>query len=120
VSAPNPAAVPLCALDDIADGGAKSFWFGEGATRRGIFLLRRGETVVAYVNACPHVGTPLNFLGDRFLDRNGELILCATHGALFRVADGFCVRGPCLGAKLTPVRTIITDHMVFLSGDFPI
>jgi nitrite reductase/ring-hydroxylating ferredoxin subunit len=107
----------LCRLDDIPDGGAKSFWFGEGTRRRGIFLLRRGAEIVAYVNACPHIGTPLNFLGDRFLDRNGELILCATHGALFRIPDGFCVRGPCAGARLTPVRTIRFEDAIFLAQD---
>jgi nitrite reductase/ring-hydroxylating ferredoxin subunit len=105
---------PLCDIDDIPDGGAKSFWFGEDSARRGIFLLRRGTAVAAYVNACPHIGTPLNFLDDRFLDQTGGLILCATHGALFRIADGFCVRGPCAGASLTPVRTIKNGKQICL------
>jgi nitrite reductase/ring-hydroxylating ferredoxin subunit len=105
----------LCDLEDIPDGGAKSFWFGTGSARRGIFLVRHGAEIAGYVNACPHIGMPLNFLGDRFLDRSGELILCATHGALFRIGDGFCVRGPCAGANLTPVSTIIIDKRVFLT-----
>jgi nitrite reductase/ring-hydroxylating ferredoxin subunit len=104
----------LCGLEDVPDGGAKSFWLGEGGDRRGIFLVRRGAAIVAYVNSCPHLGTPLNFLGDRFLDRNGELILCATHGALFRLADGMCLSGPCRGEALTLVSTIIIGKQIFL------
>jgi nitrite reductase/ring-hydroxylating ferredoxin subunit len=115
MSAEDPAGTLLCGVDDIPDGGAKSFWFGEGCDRRGVFLIRSGAQIAGYVNACPHIGTPLNFLGDRFLDRNGELILCATHGALFRIADGSCVRGPYAGASLTPVRTIKIGKQIFLA-----
>jgi nitrite reductase/ring-hydroxylating ferredoxin subunit len=114
MSADGPPAMLLCGLDDIPDGGAMSFWFGEGSARYGIFLIRRGAGIVGYVNACPHLGTPLNFLGDRFLDRDGELIRCATHGARFRIADGFCIGGPCTGASRTPVRTIKIVKTIFL------
>ncbi|MEE8263379.1 MAG: Rieske (2Fe-2S) protein, partial [Gammaproteobacteria bacterium] len=38
---------------------------------------------------------------DQFLDETGNLLQCATHGALFRIEDGFCVAGPCTGASLT-------------------
>jgi nitrite reductase/ring-hydroxylating ferredoxin subunit len=111
---PGAAGTLLCELDDVPDGSAKSFWLGEGGDRRGIFVIRRGAAIVAYVNSCPHIGTPLNFLGDRFLDRTGELILCATHGALFRIADGVCLSGPCRGEALTPVSTIIFGKLIFL------
>ena len=32
---------------------------------------------------------------DRFLSADGSLIVCATHGAEFRITDGECLRGPC-------------------------
>ena len=100
-----PAGPFLCRLADITDGGGKGFWFGEDTGRFGVFLIRRGEAVFAYANSCPHRGTPLDWRPDRFLARDGRHILCATHGALFRLADGFCVSGPCAGARLRPVAT---------------
>lgn len=94
--------VPLCRLEEIADGGGRDFVLGEGSEQKRVFVLRRGEGFVAYVNSCPHVGTPLNMLPGRFLDRAGRQILCVTHGARFRIADGFCTAGPCQGKSLTP------------------
>ncbi len=64
------------------------------------FLVRCGERLHAYRNRCPHTGVPLNWMPDRFLTPEGDLIQCATHGALFRLEDGFCVFGPCAGQAL--------------------
>ena len=44
----------LCALEDIADGGAKGVTLGAGADRREIIVLRRGGAVFGYENRCPH------------------------------------------------------------------
>ena len=90
----------LCPLDDIADGGSAGF---EVAGKL-VMAIRQGDTVFAYVNSCPHVGTPLDMWPGRFLTRDGEYILCATHGALFRIEDGHCVAGPCVGRGLTPIE----------------
>src|SRR5437879_10074 len=105
----------LCRLADIPDGGGKGFWFGEDTARFGVFLIRLGDTVWAYANSCPHRGTPLDWLPDRFLDRDGHHILCATHGALFRIADGFCVSGPCAGASLRRVETMRRGAGIFFA-----
>jgi nitrite reductase/ring-hydroxylating ferredoxin subunit len=93
----------LCRLADVPDGGGKGFWLGQDTARFGLFLIRQGDDVYAYENSCPHRGTPLDWLPDRFLDRGGRHILCATHGALFRIEDGFCLSGPCAGARLRKV-----------------
>jgi nitrite reductase/ring-hydroxylating ferredoxin subunit len=104
----------LCRLADIPDGG-KCFWFGEDTARFGVFLIRQGDTVWAYANSCPHRGTPLDWLPDRFLDRDRRHILCATHGALFHIADGFCVSGPCAAAYIRPVETMRRGARIFLA-----
>ena len=100
----NPARPPpgtrLCALAEIADPGAKGFLFREGDALFLGFVVRRGEAVVGYIDRCPHVGMPLAMTPDRYLTREGDLILCASHGALFRIADGMCVGGPCAGRGL--------------------
>lgn len=89
-------------LDAIPDGGAKGFPAAPGGFT-GLVAVRRGAVLRVYVNACPHVGLPLDLLPDHFLDSKGEKIVCSAHGARFRIEDGLCVTGPCLGERLEPV-----------------
>jgi len=105
----------LCALDDIADGGSRGFPAAPGGFI-GLFAVRRGEAVFVYVNSCPHVGVPLEMQPHRFLDEAGERIICAAHGATFRVEDGFCVSGPCLGEALKGVAARIDGGRVYVSS----
>lgn len=94
---------PLCHITELDDPGAKSFEIGDGLWPAAIFLIRQGEQVWGYVNQCPHAGHQLNWVGDRFLNRERDHILCASHGALFEMASGLCVGGPCPGEQLTAV-----------------
>ncbi len=100
----NPARPPkgsrLCALADIGDPGAKGFVFRTGEALFLGFVVRRGEGVAGYVDRCPHAGMPLALAPDRYLTAAGDLILCSSHGALFRTEDGVCVGGPCAGKAL--------------------
>jgi nitrite reductase/ring-hydroxylating ferredoxin subunit len=104
----------LCALDEIADPGAKGFSFRQGEALFMGFVVRRDGEVFGYVDRCPHAGTPLALIGDRFLTREGDLILCSTHGALFRLGDGACVAGPCAGLRLAPWRVVVRDGAVLV------
>lgn len=104
----------LCRLADLPECGA-SVWLGDGALRRGVIVLPHDGRILAYANACPHRGTPLDMLPGRFLDRGGNHFLCATHGALFRLADGLCVHGPCAGATLSPIATMTRDGDLHLA-----
>jgi nitrite reductase/ring-hydroxylating ferredoxin subunit len=101
----------VCRLDEIALPGSAGFRLGE----RAIFVVREGEHVAAYENHCPHVGAPLDWVPGRFLDFERKNILCATHGARFRVADGFCFEGPCAGKYLTPVPIRIERDAIYLA-----
>jgi nitrite reductase/ring-hydroxylating ferredoxin subunit len=100
----NPAQPPpgshLCALNDLTDPGSKGFLFRDGEALFLGFLVRRGDGVVGYVDRCPHAGMPLAMVENRYLTREGDLILCASHGALFRLEDGVCIGGPCAGQAL--------------------
>ncbi|HEY5107233.1 MAG TPA: Rieske (2Fe-2S) protein [Caulobacteraceae bacterium] len=97
-----PAGTALCALADIGDPGAKGFIYRSGDQLFAGFVVRRGGAVHGWVDRCPHAGMPLAGFGDRYLTREGDLILCASHGALFRSHDGLCTSGPCAGAALRP------------------
>ncbi|MFM9863539.1 MAG: Rieske (2Fe-2S) protein [Micropepsaceae bacterium] len=103
------AGVLLCRADEVAEGQARGFLIGDGVARRDVILVRRGGVLRAYVNACPHQGTPLDTFPERFLDRDGRLFVCSTHGARFRVEDGFCVSGPCVGKALAMIAVAVAD-----------
>ena len=76
------------------------------------FVVRRGATVRGFIDRCPHAGMPLALMGDRFLTREGDLILCSSHGALFRIDDGLCVAGPCEGRNLWPWAVTVAGDEV--------
>jgi nitrite reductase/ring-hydroxylating ferredoxin subunit len=106
----------LCRLEDIPDGAAKGFPPAPGGFT-GLFAIRRGEHVLIYVNACPHLGVSLDWAPDRFLSADGSRIVCATHGAEFAIADGVCLRGPCFGDRLEAVPVAIEDGAVLVPAD---
>ena len=106
----------LCRLDELGDGAARGFGPAAGGFT-GLFAVRQGDAVFVYVNSCPHIGTPLEWTADRFLSHDGSLIVCATHGAEFRIADGECIRGPCFGDRLEPVMTEIRDGIIYVPED---
>jgi nitrite reductase/ring-hydroxylating ferredoxin subunit len=110
---------PLCPLDDIAEPGSRGFRIGSGSETRAIFVVREGGRAVAYENSCPHLGSPLDWVPDQFLDLERRHILCATHGALFRISDGHCLAGPCVGKSLKPVPIRIDRGSIYLGGDAP-
>lgn len=103
----------LCALSELADPGAKGFRFRADQALFAGVVVRRGELVAGYEDRCPHAGWPLAALDDRFLTRSGEHILCSGHGALFRLEDGGCVAGPCLGQALCPWPLEVREGEVF-------
>ena len=104
----------LCALSEIADPGGKSFRFRDGSRLFAGFVIRQGDTAAGYVDSCPHAGWPLSALDDRYLTRDHRHILCAGHGALFRL-DGLCVAGPCEGEHLHAWPVEVRDGEVFVA-----
>jgi nitrite reductase/ring-hydroxylating ferredoxin subunit len=100
----------------MADGAARGFLIGEGATRLDVVVVRRSGAVRAYLNSCPHQLMPLETFPDKFLNEDGTLFVCSTHGARFRVDDGYCVSGPCEGKSLRAVVCAIVDGAVVIEG----
>ncbi len=102
----------LCALDELPDGSGRVFSWGQGKRAFGVVVLRQGERVTAYVNSCPHFQIPLDHRSTVTVFR--EFVLCSHHYAAFRVADGFCVEGPCEGGALTPVAIAVEGGRIRL------
>lgn len=103
----------LCALEEIPAPGGRGFTVETGVGPARIFAVRAGGMVRAYVNSCPHIGTPLDWQPDQFLDAGGSLIQCSTHGALFRIDDGYCIHGPCAGRSLREVKVEVREEDVY-------
>lgn len=75
----------------------------DGRAQRRILVVRRGETVTAFENRCPHAGWPLDTFDGRFLTTQTGGLICATHMAVFDTQTGACLGGPGQGRGLTPV-----------------
>ena len=102
----------ICRLEDIPDGGAREF---ATETDAPYFAVRQGSSVYVYRNRCPHAHTPLNWMPDRFLTKDKDLIICASHGALFTIASGTCVGGPCAGQQLDSIAVEVNDEGVWVT-----
>ncbi|MCU7872228.1 MAG: Rieske (2Fe-2S) protein [Candidatus Thiodiazotropha sp. (ex Lucinoma borealis)] len=107
----------VCEFTSLANPGSQGFTLEHNGGTIEIFVVRRGEAVYAYQNQCPHTGVNLEWLTDQFLDLSNSYIQCATHGALFRLEDGFCLRGPCAGEYLESIEVKLEagQVMIFLN-----
>ncbi len=103
--------VPMCSLDEIGEDSSKGFEVNDQA----LFAVKKDGQLVIYRNHCPHLGVELNWQEDQFLDMDGMLIQCSTHGALFLIESGECVAGPCLGKYLESLPFDIVDGVVYLN-----
>lgn len=106
----------LCHTSDLDNSDAKSLTLDFNDREVDIFVIRNEKGVFAYLDVCPHAGTPLEWQADRFFEETGKYILCATHGAHFEVHNGLCVSGPCLGDSLKQLPLEIRDDKIYLNA----
>lgn len=102
----------LCRFDEIPDPGARGFVIERNDQRIPIMIVRRNNKIYGYVNSCPHIGAPLDWQEEQFLDIHKQYILCANHGALFTIENGYCISGPCAGKCLQSVSLSLSDGWV--------
>ena len=104
--------IEVCDFDELADPGSREFYFAEERERG--FVVRRGDELYAYRNHCMHVGYPLNWKPHEFLTRDGRNIICAAHGAIYRIDTGVCIEGPCPGKRLRAYPAAVRNGTVFV------
>jgi nitrite reductase/ring-hydroxylating ferredoxin subunit len=63
------------------------------------FVVNHAGALVAYVNACPHAGNPLDLRAEGFYSQDGRHLVCT--------------EGPCPGARLDPL-TVTRDGDAFV------
>lgn len=111
------AGAQLCAADAIPDGGAREVFVGPTDDPLHLVLFRQGDAIRAYRNRCPHFLLPLNAGPGRFILLKDGLVMCAWHSAVFRIADGAGIDGPCMGSGLEPVRVERDGNVLLLGRD---
>ena len=100
--------VKLFSTHELKDDSAK----GIEIDGKRLFAVRKQGQIHVYWNRCPHLGTPLEWEEDKFLDGDNALIQCATHGALFHIETGKCLVGPCRGKHFQRVPFELADGVV--------
>lgn len=94
----------ISTLIAVPDGAAIGCTALAAGTERPVILVRKGEQLAGFLNSCPHAGVRLDWRPNDFFDLSGTYLQCSTHGALFEPISGRCIAGPCVGARLVPLK----------------
>jgi Fe-S cluster biogenesis protein NfuA/nitrite reductase/ring-hydroxylating ferredoxin subunit len=110
---PSPAVIPLVSLkrggasagwldgpplDDLRDGKPFRMELKDG---KSLVLLRIGEQISAFHNACAHQGLPID---GGSVDMEARTITCPWHGFRFDCMSGECLTAPQAQLEQVPVR----------------
>jgi nitrite reductase/ring-hydroxylating ferredoxin subunit len=111
----------ICATYAVEDGQAAGFMLMRkqldgGAKPWPILITRKGNNFFGFENICPHQGLRLDTVPGEFMDEEGNFITCGNHHAQFDLDTGHCFIGPCQGQALAPIKLIIDDGDVCLTG----
>jgi naringenin degradation protein FdeD len=103
-----------CNLDELKRTGGFGLEVDINGRKTQCFLIYHQNKVYSYLNSCPHTGVNLDWVPHQFLDRKKEYIQCSTHGALFNIDDGYCLRGPCVGDQLQIIENDVSKGNIYL------
>ena len=113
---PIKAALARVPLADIPDFGAISLYVSFPSGRQSVVVTRRGDSVTAFINRCPHARWPLDTFDGRFLFTPDNNLVCAAHGAVFDPMSGACLGGPGTGEALTAISTTRDGDEIILTA----
>lgn len=102
-----PAGTFICRLDEVPPTGGHVVRLLRGGIEISLIVLRQHETVRCFLNRCPHLGSELARQDRHLYFEPGVSIECNVHYAVFRWADGVCVRGDCRGESLIGVPVTV-------------
>ena len=103
----------LCGIDDVAEGAAIGVEKEVNGALRAYIVARADGLYHAYRNVCPHAGRRLDWAPGRFLLKE-RVMVCAAHGACFRIETGVCISGPCQGEELERIGVRVEGEAVLL------
>jgi nitrite reductase/ring-hydroxylating ferredoxin subunit len=110
----------VCAVDELTAGIVRTARLGNDESGLPIMaLVLRDESGAfrAYRNLCRHLPVPLDGGTGELLSDDGAHLICGTHGATYRLTDGYCVEGPCEGLALHRLHCREYDGDLYVSVD---
>ena len=81
-----------------------------------MFVVMKGDAIRCYINSCPHTWVTLNWSPDQFTIEDGRLFICSTHGAQFKMGNGYCSFESCEGDYLEPVPLEVCGGLVVIEN----
>jgi nitrite reductase/ring-hydroxylating ferredoxin subunit len=111
----------ICRTFEIDDHDARGFVLkrvvADGESERWpIIVTRKGQVFYGFENKCPHAGERLDVNSGEFMDEAGNFLVCSKHGAQFDLDTGFCFSGACQNKSLTPIKIVVDDGDVCVTG----
>ena len=111
----------ICRTFEIDDHDARGFVLkrvvADGESERWpIIVTRKGQVFYGFENKCPHAGERLDVNSGEFMDEAGNFMVCSKHGAQFDLDTGFCFSGACQNKSLTPIKIVVDDGDVCVTG----
>lgn len=103
----------------LAVGSSRVFELERADEKLEGFVLQHEAGLFAYRNRCPHWAVDLDLGDGRFYAADIDRIYCKNHGALFRVPDGVCDSGPCLGRALERFSVELEGDDAWISPEPP-
>jgi nitrite reductase/ring-hydroxylating ferredoxin subunit len=110
--------IPICDSIALIEGGRGiRFPVATGGRNASGFVVRYNNIVHGYLNRCAHVPIELDWNEGEFFDSSGLYLMCSTHGAMYTPESGYCIGGPCRGARLRTIIVIEKDSQIFWQPD---
>lgn len=110
--------IPICPSRNLVDGGdGVRFPVATRDGRSDGFVVRYQGVVRGYLDRCAHVGIELDWERNKFFDRSGLYLMCATHGAVYAPDSGRCAGGPCRGQGLRVIAVEERDSTIYWIPD---
>jgi nitrite reductase/ring-hydroxylating ferredoxin subunit len=109
------AKIKIARADEIKEGKTLKVPITRNGRPREGFLARFQGQLVAYENQCRHLPLSLDFPDGGFFTPDGNHFVCQNHNAIYEPLTGQCVRGPCEGQSLKPLKIEIINGEVWLA-----
>ncbi|MEM7136888.1 MAG: Rieske (2Fe-2S) protein [Myxococcota bacterium] len=107
----------VCTDEELKIGDVRTAHLGhdrQGLPIMALVTRDRSGVVRAYRNLCRHLPVPLDGGTGELLTEDGAHLVCGTHGAIYRIHDGYCIEGPCEGLALHPLQCHRTPDGLYI------